>query len=230
MPEAQHAGPPPFCMLCFAEGQHFADRPGAGDEPFEQCADRRVVPAFGWRDQEPPPSRRGLTVEGALTARARSRSDTTGRGSMRRRGPQAPQTRPARRTRACRTHGFTAHGDHVVVEHAGVDRIRVLLCEQRAPARRGGGARPLPRLARLPTGKRRRRRSRRTPRARRRTAHAGALPALQTACDWPPFVAEPRRRQWIAPRSALVGEDRCARARRGRRLDRAMEMRRDSPA
>ena len=124
-----------------------------------------------------------------------------------------------------------AHGDHVVVKHPGVDCFWMLLCEQRslrretvAPRDRFGC------FARLPGRKAARRRCSRIER------HAPVDEQLDAGgvagCREPrvigcAFVTEllRRRQRFVHGEAPLIGEDRAQHARRGRGLQRTMEMR-----
>ena len=123
-----------------------------------------------------------------------------------------------------------ADGDHVVVEHAGVDRVRILLREERArrveamAARDCGG-----RLARLPRRPFPRRGRARVVRGASEDEELDAgLAGLRHEPDviGGAFVAELRcRRQRIVHDEVFrVGEDRPQHARRRGGFDRAMEV------
>ncbi len=128
-------------------------------------------------------------------------------------------------------YGAAAHGDHVVVKHAGVDRVRVLLCEQRARGcKRMAASDGFRRFARLAGRKA----------ARSRRFHVEGYAAVDEQLDTDsvvgrgeprvigrPLVAELlRRRQRVVHHEALfVVEDRAQQTRRGRSLERAVEMR-----
>ena len=128
-------------------------------------------------------------------------------------------------------HAAVAHRDHVVVEHAGVDRVRMLLRENGAG--RVEAMVPRDRLARFPRLPRRI-----LARTTDRRIVGGAAVDEELDAGRPSGAGEARvvRRAFVAElrcrgqrvmhhERARVGEDRAQDARRRRRLDRAMEMR-----
>ena len=141
----RHAGPPPLRMLCRRSNvEHFGDRAAASRRSASSYgatrADSRGTSAGATSSRRPSGAREQLAVEevrgdrvGELTARRRATTIGANagadRGARARRAPPAGRrTRARGRTGTCRC----ADGDDVVVEHAGVDRVRILLREHRA--------------------------------------------------------------------------------------------------